>query len=54
LRRPAFDAGSATRVAGRLMTGRQQAKWGQPVAIENRHGADGLLKPNNASMMDSC
>jgi hypothetical protein len=36
------------------MTGRLQAKWGRPVTIETRPGADGLLKPNNASMMDSC
>src|SRR5262245_31781687 len=38
-----FGAGSATDVAARLMTEKLQAKWGQPVVIENKPGADGLL-----------
>jgi tripartite-type tricarboxylate transporter receptor subunit TctC len=38
-----FGAGSATDVAARLMTDKLQAKWGQPVVIENKPGADGLL-----------
>ena len=41
-----FGAGSATDVAARLMTDKLQAKWGQPVIIENRPGADGLLAIN--------
>lgn len=41
-----FGAGSATDVAARLMTDRLQAKWGQPVIIENKPGADGLLAIN--------
>lgn len=41
-----FGAGSATDVAARLMTERLQAKWGQPVVIENKPGADGLLAIN--------
>ncbi len=41
-----FGAGSATDVAARLMTDKLQAKWGQPVVIENRPGADGLLAIN--------
>jgi tripartite-type tricarboxylate transporter receptor subunit TctC len=41
-----FGAGSATDVAARLMTDRLQAKWGQPVVIENKPGADGLLAIN--------
>jgi tripartite-type tricarboxylate transporter receptor subunit TctC len=38
-----FGAGSATDVAARLMTDKLQARWGQPVVIENKPGADGLL-----------
>ena len=41
-----FGAGSATDVAARLMTDKLQAKWGQPVIIENKPGADGLLAIN--------
>jgi tripartite-type tricarboxylate transporter receptor subunit TctC len=41
-----FGAGSATDVAARLMTEKLQAKWGQPVVIENKPGADGLLAIN--------
>jgi len=41
-----FGAGSATDVAARLMAEKLQAKWGQPVVIENRPGADGLLAIN--------
>lgn len=41
-----FGAGSATDVAARLMTDRLQVKWGQPVVIENKPGADGLLAIN--------
>src|SRR3546814_10276380 len=39
-------AGSATDVAARLMTDKLQAKWGQPVIVENKPGADGLLAIN--------
>jgi tripartite-type tricarboxylate transporter receptor subunit TctC len=41
-----FGAGSATDVAARLMTDKLQARWGQPVVIENKPGADGLLAIN--------
>ncbi len=41
-----FGAGSATDVAARLLTDKLQAKWGQPVIIENKPGADGLLAIN--------
>ena len=41
-----FGAGSATDVAARLMTEKLQQKWGQPVVIENKPGADGLLAIN--------
>lgn len=41
-----FGAGSATDVAARLMTDKLQGKWGQPVVIENKPGADGLLAIN--------
>ncbi|MET0278996.1 MAG: tripartite tricarboxylate transporter substrate binding protein [Pseudorhodoplanes sp.] len=41
-----FGAGSATDVAARLMTEKLQAKWGQPVIVENKPGADGLLAIN--------
>lgn len=41
-----FGAGSATDVAARLMADKLQAKWGQPVVIENKPGADGLLAIN--------
>jgi tripartite-type tricarboxylate transporter receptor subunit TctC len=38
-----FGAGSATDVAARLIGERLSTKWGKPVVIENRPGADGLL-----------
>ena len=38
-----FGAGSATDVAARLIGERLATKWGKPVVIENRPGADGLL-----------
>lgn len=41
-----FGAGSATDVAARLMADKLQAKWGHPVVIENKPGADGLLAIN--------
>ncbi len=41
-----FGAGSATDVAARLMTDKLQARWGHPVVIENKPGADGLLAIN--------
>jgi tripartite-type tricarboxylate transporter receptor subunit TctC len=41
-----FGAGSATDVAARLMTDKLQARWGQPVVVENKPGADGLLAIN--------
>ena len=38
-----FGAGSATDVAARLIGDRLSVKWGKPVVIENRPGADGLI-----------
>jgi tripartite-type tricarboxylate transporter receptor subunit TctC len=38
-----FGAGSATDVAARLIGERVATKWGKPVIVENRPGADGLL-----------
>jgi tripartite-type tricarboxylate transporter receptor subunit TctC len=38
-----FGAGSATDVAARLIGERLSAKWGRPVVVENRPGADGLI-----------
>jgi tripartite-type tricarboxylate transporter receptor subunit TctC len=38
-----FGAGSATDVAARLMSDKLSARWGKPVVIENKPGADGLL-----------
>ena len=41
-----FGAGSATDVAARLMSEKLSARWGRPIVIENRPGADGLLAIN--------
>jgi tripartite-type tricarboxylate transporter receptor subunit TctC len=41
-----FGAGSATDVAARLMSDKLSAKWGKPIVIENRPGADGLIAIN--------
>ena len=41
-----FGAGSATDVAARLMGEKLSARWGKPIVIENRPGADGLLAIN--------
>jgi tripartite-type tricarboxylate transporter receptor subunit TctC len=41
-----FGAGSATDVAARLIGERLSAKWGKPVVVENRPGADGLVAIN--------
>jgi tripartite-type tricarboxylate transporter receptor subunit TctC len=41
-----FGAGSATDAAARLMSDKLAAKWGKPIVIENRPGADGLLAIN--------
>ncbi len=41
-----FGAGTATDVAARLMSEKLAARWGRPVVIENRPGADGLLAIN--------
>lgn len=38
-----FGAGSSTDIMARLLGERLQAKWGQPVIVENRPGGDGLL-----------
>jgi tripartite-type tricarboxylate transporter receptor subunit TctC len=38
-----FGAGTATDVAARLMSEKLSARWGRPIVIENRPGADGLL-----------
>ncbi len=38
-----FGAGSATDTAARLMSEKLSARWGKPVVIENKPGADGLL-----------
>src|ERR1700740_3388615 len=35
--------GSAMDVAARLFAERLSQKWGQPVVVENRQGADGIL-----------
>src|SRR4051794_13453892 len=35
--------GSGMDVAARLFAERLSAKWGQPVVVENRQGADGIL-----------
>jgi tripartite-type tricarboxylate transporter receptor subunit TctC len=41
-----FGAGSATDVAARLMSEKLSVRWGKPIVIENRPGADGLLAIN--------
>ena len=41
-----FGAGTATDVAARLMSDKLTARWGRPIVIENRPGADGLLAIN--------
>jgi tripartite-type tricarboxylate transporter receptor subunit TctC len=41
-----FGAGTATDVAARLMAEKLTARWGRPIVIENRPGADGLLAIN--------
>ena len=41
-----FGAGTATDVAARLMSEKLAARWGKPIVIENRPGADGLLAIN--------
>ena len=38
-----FGPGSGTDISARLLQDRLQAKWGQPVVIENRPGGDGLI-----------
>lgn len=42
-----FGAGSATDVAARMMSEKLAARWGKPVVIENKPGADGLLAINS-------
>jgi len=41
-----FGPGSATDIAARLIGDKLSAKWGKPVVVENRPGADGLLAIN--------
>ena len=41
-----FGAGTATDVAARLMSEKLSARWGRPIVVENRPGADGLLAIN--------
>lgn len=41
-----FGAGTATDVAARMMSEKLSARWGRPIVIENRPGADGLLAIN--------
>ena len=41
-----FGAGSATDVAARMMSEKLAVRWGRPVIIENKPGADGLLAIN--------
>lgn len=38
-----FGAGSGTDIAARLIGERLSVKWGKPVVVENRPGADGLI-----------
>jgi tripartite-type tricarboxylate transporter receptor subunit TctC len=38
-----FGAGSATDAAARMMSDKLSARWGKPIVIENKPGADGLL-----------
>src|SRR5688500_15720562 len=41
-----FGAGSATDVAARLMIEPLQARWSQPLVIENKPGGDGMIAIN--------
>jgi tripartite-type tricarboxylate transporter receptor subunit TctC len=41
-----FGAGSATDIAARLIGDKLSTKWGKPVIVENRPGADGLVAIN--------
>jgi tripartite-type tricarboxylate transporter receptor subunit TctC len=41
-----FGPGSATDIAARLIGDKLAAKWGKPVIVENKPGADGLLAIN--------
>jgi tripartite-type tricarboxylate transporter receptor subunit TctC len=41
-----FGPGSATDIAARLIGDKLATKWGKPVIVENRPGADGLLAIN--------
>jgi tripartite-type tricarboxylate transporter receptor subunit TctC len=41
-----FGAGTATDVAARMIAEKLTARWGKPIVIENRPGADGLLAIN--------
>ncbi len=41
-----FGPGSATDIAARLIGDKLATKWGKPVVVENRPGADGLLAIN--------
>ena len=41
-----FGAGTATDVAARMMSEKLSVRWGRPIVIENRPGADGLLAIN--------
>jgi tripartite-type tricarboxylate transporter receptor subunit TctC len=41
-----FGAGTATDVAARLIAEKLSTRWGKPIVIENRPGADGLLAIN--------
>jgi tripartite-type tricarboxylate transporter receptor subunit TctC len=38
-----FGAGSGTDIAARMMADKLTARWGKPIVIENKPGADGLL-----------
>ncbi|HEY2534150.1 MAG TPA: tripartite tricarboxylate transporter substrate binding protein [Xanthobacteraceae bacterium] len=41
-----FGAGSATDITARLFADRLATRWGKPVIVENRPGADGLVAIN--------
>ncbi len=38
-----FPAGGATDLTGRLLAGKMSEGWGQPVVVENRPGASGMI-----------